>query len=105
MSVFEDMLMEDLDEVFFDRDFFGSEHTIDDKPVTVIVDNELLNQMLSGGNDEIFRDDIALFVREEDIQDKLTVNCILELDGKPLFVHSALLDAGVYKLMLGRNQI
>ena len=42
---FKEDLKEDINEVFFDEDVFGSRHIFEGEEITVVVDNEGLEEM------------------------------------------------------------
>lgn len=103
MGFLEDVA-EDIDEVFFDEDFFGSRHNFDGKDILVIVDDEELDELKKDWKDEVNKASVLLFVREEDMERKLTINSTVEFDEKVYFVNGIWKPDGVWKLLLGRNQ-
>ena len=107
MSAFMDDVMDDLEDVFF-TDEIGEEHNINGENMTVIIDNEELEEIkrLSDEKDTgIYRDDILLYIKENDISKKLKVGSILLLDEKVMFVHSVTKSNGVYKVIVGANKV
>lgn len=107
MGSFADDLAGDLDAVFFDEDFFSSRHMVDGKEMSVFLDNYSLEERAAAGRkrDGVNRDEQLLFVKEADVGRKLKIGAVLELDGVRMFIHHAQLDGGVYRVILGRNQI
>lgn len=105
MSKFMESIAADVDDVFFDLDFFGSICNINGKDTVVVVDDEELRSLQKTEKDGIYKNDILLFIRAKDAGKKLKIGSYLDVDGKRLFVHDVTETAGVYKLVLGRNQI
>ena len=105
MSKFMESIAEDLDNVFFDLDFFGSTHNINGKDTVIIIDEEELRSLQKTDKNGIYKNDILLFIRAEDAGKKLKINSYLDVDGKRLFVHEVTETAGVYKAVMGRNQL
>ena len=108
MGFMED-LEDDIDEVFFDEDFFGSRHNFDGEDIVVKLDedekqrNNGISRMIK--NDESNKDLVLLFVRESDMKRKLTINSSVTFDDKVLFVQSLSKSNGVWKMLLGRSQV
>lgn len=105
MSKFMESIATDVDDVFFDLDFFGSMCNIDGRDIVVVMDDEELHSLQKTDKDGIYKNDMLLFIRAKDIGKKLKVGSYLDVDGKRLFVHDVTETAGVYKVVLGRNQI
>ena len=108
MGFMED-LEDDIDEVFFDEDFFGSRHNFDGEDIVVILDedekqrNNGISRMIK--KDESNKDLVLLFVRESDMKRKITINSSVTFDDKVLFVQSLSKSNGVWKMLLGRSQV
>jgi len=102
---FKEDTTEDIDEVFFDDDFFSSTHNFDGRDILVIVDDEGLEELKKDWKDEVNKASVLLFVREKDMDRKLTVNSTVEFDGKVFYVNGIWKSDGVWKLLLGRNQV
>lgn len=106
MGFMED-LSDDIDEIFFDEDFFGSKHNFDGRELIVIEDVEEIKKRQSDEKwkDEVNKAGVLLFVRESDMERKLTVNSVVEYDDKILYVNGIWKQPGIWKLLLGRNQV
>lgn len=107
---FSEDALEDIDDVFFDEDFFGSRHNFDGRDILVIVDDEEAEELKKDWikkdwKDEVNKASVLLFVREKDMERKLTVNSTVEFDGKTFYVNGIWKPDGVWKLLLGRNQV
>ena len=103
MGFLEDVL-EDIDEVFFDEDFFGSIHNFDGRDILAIVDEEELEELRKEWKDEVNKAPGLLFVQEKDMERKLTIGSTVEFDEKVFYVNGIWKPDGVWKLLLGRNQ-
>lgn len=104
MGFLEDVL-EDINDVFFDEDFYGSIHNFDGRDILVIVDDEEAEELKKDWKDEVNKSSVLLFVPEKDMERKLTVNSTVEFDGKTFYVNGIWKPDGVWKLLLGRNQV
>ena len=112
MSAFMESIEGDIDDVFFDTDFFAHIHLINGKDIPVIADESELMEALKKDygrgdrGDGIFKDETRLFVRKSDIgETRLKINSIMEVDGRDLFVHDTKEEEGVFKITLGRYQV
>ncbi len=104
MSFSED-IFDDIDELFFDQDFFGTLHNFDGEDVVVIVDDDYLEQQNKKWKDEVDKNSVLLFVKESDMKRKLSVNSAVLFDRKDYFVHVISKQNGVWKILLGRSQV
>ena len=52
---FVEQVSKDIDEVFFDEGFFGSKHSLDNKEITVIVDEDALEEIKKNWRDELVK--------------------------------------------------
>lgn len=109
MSSFMEEIADDIDEVFFDVDFFGSIHNVNGEDIPVIVDEDEMQKITKGKNemrDDVHKDEVLLFLRKKDIGDRrLKVNSILELDKKSMYVHDVKEEMEVFRVVLGRCRI
>ncbi len=104
MSFSED-IFDDIDELFFDQDFFGTLHNFDGEDIVVIVDDDYLEQQNKKWKDEVDKNSVLLFVKESDMKRKLSVNSAVLFDRKDYFVHVISKQNGVWKILLGRSQV
>ncbi len=107
---FMEQIVDDLDEVFFDEDAFAAWHTVDGEKVLVVVDEEGMEETRKTKQDVNWRDDvhkssIFFYVREKDMQRKPTINSEIDFDGKLYYVNDIKKPNGVWKILLGRNQV
>lgn len=104
MSFSED-IFDDIDELFFDQDFFGTLHNFDGEDIVVIVDDDYLEQQNKKWKDEVDKNSVLLFAKESDMKRKLSVNSAVLFDRKDYFVHVISKQNGVWKILLGRSQV
>lgn len=100
----------DLDECFFDEEFFTSRHNIDGKEVPIIVDEDGLEEIRKAKADTKYRDEvhkrfILFYVRESDMERKLAINSEVDFDGRMYYINDIKKSDGVWKILLGRNQV
>lgn len=111
---FQEMLQTDLDGVFFNADEFASEHQIDGKTLTVILQEESYSGAKtrygkSGGNinpkeSAINRNALLLRIRESDVQRKFTAGAMVDVDGKKMFIADVKHLGGVYTLTIEQHR-
>jgi len=108
---FKEDFKEDIDEVFFDEDFFGSRHIFEGEEIIAVVDSEGLEEMekkqdkTANYKDELHKKPVLLFVRESDMKRKLTVNSIVGYDGEMYKVAMLSKQEGVWKMLLERTKV
>lgn len=107
---FKEDIAGDLDESFFDEEFFASRHSIDGKEVLVIVDEDGLeeNGKTKAENryrDEVHKRSILFYVREKDMERKLAINSQVDFDGKMYYVIDIRKPDGICRILLGRNRV
>ncbi len=108
---FKEDIAEDINGVFFDEDYFGSRHVFDGKEITVIIDSEGLEEMekrlvrTANYKNEIHKKPVLLFVREADMERKLTVNTVVEFDGEIYSVAFISKSYGIWKVLLERSKV
>ncbi len=110
---FHEIIESDLDEIFFDEDFFGSTHTIDGKALTIIVDDIAIQEIERlKGEENVFKDKNAIcknpvlvFVKESDLERKFSVDSTLKFDGALHEVFHISKQCGMWKLVIGRRKV
>lgn len=109
---FKEAYNEDLADVFFDPEEFASEHTIDGKPMVIVKENATLENPRTGlktalnpKESAINKSQTVLYIQEKDAERKFTVNSMINLDGKKLFVYAVDHWDGVYRLTVGTHAV
>ena len=75
---FAEQVSKDIDDVFFDEGFFGSKHSLDNKEITVIVDEDALEEIKKNWRDELVKKPVLIYVKECDIERKPSVGSVIE---------------------------
>ena len=105
MSAFKEQLKKDL-ATFINPDEFASEHTINDIPVTVVVDNDELQQRSDKWAMQL--GEVLIFISVDEWAKALPSPPINDLDllfdGKLFFIRTWNLDDDVYEITLGQNR-
>lgn len=112
---FRDAYRDDLKEAFFDTDEFASEHVIDGKPMKVLLTKVNLQDArkardgakasLNPKERAINKAAMILRIREEDIDRKLTVNAVINLDGENMWINEVEHMEGMYRLLVGKYKV
>jgi len=107
---FKEDIATDLDESFFDEEFFASRHSIDGKEVLIITGEDGLEENKgakaeSRYRDEVHKRSILFYVRENDMERKLAINSEVDFDGGMYFVNDIRKLDGAWEILLGRNQV
>ena len=92
---FKDILNNDLDSVFINKEEFAERHYIDGVLKTVIVDNETLKERNQKEYDGILQADILYFINRE-----VKVGDIQMFDGSSYRVFDVKYDSGMYEVIL-----
>lgn len=110
MSAFMDGVAEDLDAVFLDLDAFGEMHIVKGREISILYDSAELERLKtrqkeSAFNDDVHKAEVLFYAKERDIGPSVSVNTLLEIDGRRYFVYQARLVAGLWRILLGRRQL
>lgn len=103
MSLFKDLLQQDIDNVFMNPDELGEPHMIGDKQFAVVVDYELLKQRTKKEYDGMYVGDILFFVSAKKYGTAPKIDSMLTFDGKTYMVFDARTQGGVHEIILQRN--
>lgn len=112
---FKDMVLDDLDTVFFDIEEFADLHNVDGKDVYVVItDTTFKNAKMSYGlmkvtlnpkETAINKSGYLMFIRDGDARKRYTVNAMIKLDGVTMFVQDVKHWKGVWELKLGKHEV
>lgn len=97
---FKDILNNDLDSVFINKEEFAERHYIDGVLKTVIVDNETLKERNQKEYDGILQADILYFINSSDINREVKTGDIQMFDGSSYKVFDVKYDSGMYEVIL-----
>lgn len=112
---FKDMVIDDLDTVFFDMDEFAETHNIDGKDIDVVLTTTtfksakmtygLMKSTLNPKETAINKSGYLLYIRDKDARERYTVNAMIKLDGVTMFVQNVEHTKGVWQLKIGKHQL
>lgn len=91
--------------VFMDVDFFGSQHTVEGKKVTVVVDDDALRQRQGGQEMTIAESTLLFHAKTEDLPKGLAPGKTLNFDGKECLVDDVVQAMGIAAVTLRQNRI
>ncbi|WP_422447808.1 hypothetical protein [Thermoanaerobacterium sp. DL9XJH110] len=100
---FKDIIQSDLN-VFFNLDEFAETHTIDGRPLNVIVDNDRLQQRSKKEYDGISVGEILFYVKASDFGERPEQGTPMVFDGRQMYVFDCREDDGVYEIILQQNR-
>lgn len=101
MSLKDDILS-DINNLFFLLEDFGEEHTIDNKKIVCMIDNDAL-KIRSGSNElSVSESTLLLFAKESDLPRKI-VGDDLMVDGRIYVVDDWKVNLGVAEVALHQN--
>lgn len=99
-SSFKDILKNDIDSVFVNKEEFAESHYIDGVLKTVIVDNETLKERNQKEYDGILQADILYFIKSSDMTKKVKVGDSQKFDNGLYTVVDVKYDTGIYEIIL-----
>ena len=108
---FKDFAAADIRGTFINLEEFGEKHNIDGDDLTVVVDNDIINdrpRLFAPGSEDqmvegVFRNKITFFVAAAELGYRPVENELMRFDGKPCIVRSVNDSAGVYEVTLEAN--
>lgn len=106
MMRFKDCLKSDI-ATFFNLDEFAEMHEIDGYKVPAVIDSDILkirSQNRSERYEGVFKGEIAVYVKTEDLPFRPVYGQDLRLDGKLYFVVECSEDMGVLEITLGADE-
>ena len=107
MSLFKDLLQQDVKKVFMNNEEFSEEHIIDDEIMDVIVDsNELIEREKNQKDnmDGVYKKRILIYVKKSQFGSPPKFGSILNLDGKNYTVCDVADECGIYSITLEQNR-
>jgi len=102
MKHLKDYLTSDM-EVFFNAGEFSSDHNIDGKVISIIVDQDLLEKRQEKFAEGTYLDDVLFQVKKEEFGYKPAIGQHIKFDGETKFITRFQEDIGVYIITLGAN--
>lgn len=112
---FKEAYLEDLGNAFFDLDEFASIHTIDGEECTVVVIDMSCEEarslygksqsVLNPKETAIMRFSYVIYIRDSEVKRKLSINAMINFDGKKYFIQEVTHTEGVYRLVIGGHTV
>lgn len=99
----DDIIMNDINNVFFNDTEFAHIHHIDNKAMLVIVDNDRLMQRSKKEFEGLSIGEILYFVKAKDFGELPEQGTPQTFDGRIMYVFNAREDNGVYEIILNQN--
>ena len=103
MSGFKDMVKEDRSRVFFDLDFFGQIARVEGKEITILLDDDTLQEM-QGGQDLAVAESATLFcAKVEDLPPHRPAGQTLLVNGRVCTIDKWTEKMGIATVVLREN--
>lgn len=91
-------------DIFFNLDELATEHMINNKKMTVVVDEDKLEEGKIKNLDGINSKEILYYVKANDFGNLPKVDDEQKFDGKFMFVKNAIESDGIYEITLYQNR-
>ncbi|MDA3732383.1 hypothetical protein PBV87_12880 [Niameybacter massiliensis] len=102
---FKEQINKDLDQTFFNIDEFAEEHIINGQKISIVVDNDRLEERSKKEYDGLYVGELLFFVPKSRLSAKLKQDGPVIFDGKQMYVFSLREDNGVYEVILNQNLV
>lgn len=99
-----DQLLSDLDAVFFNLDEFAEIHNIDNRQISIIVDNDKLQERSKKEYDGISTGEILYYVKASEFGKRPEPGTPQIFDGRQMYIFDSREDMGVYEIILTQNR-
>ena len=98
-----DRMFSDIDRVFLNLEDFGESHTIDNKLVVCMIDDDAL-KIRSGSNElSVSESTLLLFAKESDLPKRKVAGEDLLIDGRVYIVDDWKVNLGIAEIVLHQN--
>ena len=107
MATFKDIVRNDAENVFLNKDEFAEEHMVDGKSMTIIIDNnEHLERekRYKALEEEISQKQVLFYVSAAEFGRLPKLGRLMELDGKKYKVTDAIREGAIYSITLEANK-
>lgn len=107
MSTFKEQIEADVEGVFFNLDEFGEEHRIDDKTMTIIIDDDLLQKRKSSASnptDGVYGASFLFHAKKSDFEKKPVIDARMKVDDQIYYVSDVQTNDETYVITLRRNK-
>lgn len=103
MSGFKDMVAEDRSRVFLDLDFFGQTVLIEGKSVSIMRDDDTLQELQSGQDLAVAESATLFFARSEDLPPRRPAGHSLNVNGRICTIDKWTDEMGIAMIVLREN--
>lgn len=110
---FKDAYRDDLENAFFDAEEFASVHNIDGENYTVVIMTRksqdahmsygLMKATLNPKEAATNKHSFVLYIKDTDVKRKFSVNALISVDGRKLFIYDVKHIEGVFRLVIGEH--
>ena len=98
-----DEILNDIDNIFFNIEDFGEIHTIENKRVVCVIDDDAL-KIRSGSNDlSVSESTLLLFAKQSDLPTRKVAGDDIRIDGRIYIVDDWKVNLGVAEIALHQN--
>lgn len=106
MKSFKELLADDVQNVFMNKEEFAEIHTLGDREITIIVDEAEIferskKQIEEGRVDGIFKRQILFYVAKKDFGKMPGIGSVLKIDGLNYRISDAVDESGMYSITVG----
>lgn len=103
MSGFKDMVAEDRARTFLDLDFFGQTATVEGKPISIMRDDDALQEMQGGQDLAVAESATLFFARTEDLPPRRPAGHSLNVNGRECLIDKWTEVMGMSMIVLREN--
>lgn len=103
MSGFKDMVAEDRARTFLDLDFFGQIARIEGKPVSIMRDDDTLQELQSGQDLAVAESATLFYARSEDLPPRRPAGHSLNVNGRECLIDKWTEEMGISMIVLREN--
>ena len=103
MSGFKDMVAEDRSRTFLDLDFFGQTAQIEGKSVSIMLDDDTLQEMQGGQDLAVAESSTLFFARSEDLPSRRPAGHSLNVNGRECLIDKWTEVMGMSMIVLREN--
>lgn len=104
---FKEILRQDVKTVFFNLEEFGEEHTVNGKPMRIIIDDNELTERekrMQNHTDGMYKKQTLIYVSALDFGPLPGIGKPIRIDGRTFIISDSLNEGGVYSLHLEVNK-
>lgn len=100
---FKDAVANDIQKIFLDLEFFGEQHRIEGKKISIVIDNDKLKEKQGGQDLAVAESDLLFYARSADLPARRPAGEILNVDGREYIVDDWQDDMWMATVVLKRH--